>query len=99
MDRRAFDAVAAVLVPVALLLRPLILRAAAVASLKATLGARSRIVTDWQDQAAPLDMMWNSNPSTIIPTATAAIGSRTSMVAFAPLTGPVHVSNSLTTQS
>jgi hypothetical protein len=27
-------------------------------------------------QAAPLAMMWNTNPSTVIPTATAAIGSR-----------------------
>jgi hypothetical protein len=49
--------------------------------------------------AAPLAMMWNTNPSTIIPTATAAIGSRTSAVAFAPLTGPVKVSNSPTAQS
>jgi hypothetical protein len=39
-------------------------------------------------QAAPLAMMWNTNPSTVIPTATAAIGNRTSAVAFAPLTGP-----------
>jgi hypothetical protein len=42
--------------------------------------------------------MWNTNPSTVIPTATAAIGSRTSAVALAPLTGPVQVSNSPTTQ-
>src|SRR5437899_1864123 len=52
-----------------------------------------------QDQAPPLAMMWNTNPSTVIPTATAAIGSRTSAVAFAPLTGPVQVSNSPTAQS
>ena len=39
-------------------------------------------------QAAPLAMMWNTNPSTVIPTATAAIGSSTSAVAFAPFTGP-----------
>ena len=52
-----------------------------------------------QDQAPPLAMMWNTNPSTVIPTATAAIGSRTSAVAFAPLTGPVEVSNSPTAQS
>src|SRR5215472_18529285 len=44
-------------------------------------------------------MMWNTNPSTVIPTATAAIGSRTSAVAFAPLTGPVEVSNSPTAPS
>jgi hypothetical protein len=31
-------------------------------------------------------MMWNTKPSNVIPTATAAIGSRTSAVAFAPLT-------------
>jgi hypothetical protein len=29
-----------------------------------------------QDQAAPFAMMWNINPSTVIPTATAAIGKR-----------------------
>jgi hypothetical protein len=52
-----------------------------------------------QDQAAPLAMIWNTNPSTVIPTATAAIGSRTSAVAFAPLTGPVQVSNSPAAQS
>src|SRR5215472_14865455 len=52
-----------------------------------------------QDQAPPLAMMWNINPSTVNPTATAAIGSRTSGVAFAPLTGPVKVSNSPTAQS
>ena len=52
-----------------------------------------------QDQAPPLAMMWNTNPSTVIPTATAAIGSRTSAVALAPLTGPVQVSNSPTAQS
>ena len=45
-------------------------------------------------QAAPLATTWNTNPSTIIPTATAAIGSRTSAVAFAPFTGPVKVSKS-----
>jgi hypothetical protein len=50
-------------------------------------------------QAAPLAMMWNTNPSTVIPTATAAIGSRTSTVAFAPFTGPVKVSKSPTAQS
>jgi hypothetical protein len=52
-----------------------------------------------KDQAPPLAMMWNTNPSTVIPTATAAIGSRTSAVALAPLTGPVEVSNSPTAQS
>jgi len=38
-------------------------------------------------QAAALAMMWNTNPSTVIPTATAAMGSRTSAVACVPLTG------------
>ncbi len=50
-------------------------------------------------QAAPLAMMWNTNPSTVIPTATAAIGSSTSAVAFAPFTGPVKVSKSPLGQS
>ena len=52
-----------------------------------------------QDQPAPLAMTWNTNPSNVIPTATATIGSRISAVAFAPLTGPVQVSNSPTAQS
>ena len=52
-----------------------------------------------QDQPAPLAMTWNTNPSNVIPTATATIGSRTSAVAFTPLTGPVQVSNSPTAQS
>ena len=52
-----------------------------------------------QDQAAPLATMWNTNPSTVIPTATAAIGSRTSAVAFAPLTEPVKVLKSPAAQS
>jgi hypothetical protein len=50
-------------------------------------------------QAAPLAMMWNTNPSTVIPTVTAAIGSRTSAAAFAPFTGPVKVLKSPTDQS
>jgi hypothetical protein len=40
-----------------------------------------------QNQAPPLATMWNTNPSTVIPTATAAIGSRTSAVALGPFDG------------
>jgi hypothetical protein len=43
--------------------------------------------------------MSNTNPSTVIPTATAAIGSRTLGVAFASFTGPVKVLKSTTPQS
>jgi hypothetical protein len=52
---------------------------------QSTIAAQIIRILGVEYQAAPLAMMWNTNPSTIIPTATAAIGSRTSAHGALPL--------------